>query len=54
MIDMTVLAEKSAAELWCIQNDSVLKIQFTTLHSFIVAQAFIAFINNSRIQNTLY
>lgn len=25
MIDMTVLAEESAEELWCIQNYSVLK-----------------------------
>lgn len=25
MIDTSVLAEESAEELWCIQNDSVLK-----------------------------
>lgn len=33
MIDTSVLAEESAEELWCIQNDSVLK-QFTALHLF--------------------
>lgn len=36
MIDTSVLAEESAEELWCIQNDSVLKHNLQ--HSICLAQ----------------
>lgn len=36
MIDTSVLAEESAKELWCIQNDSVLKCNLQ--HSICLAR----------------